>query len=157
MSITRYKDPIPEGVPIISTLEEAVQLQLTNENCCFYPENNGHYAKILDGTVVGVASDEMIEEIDRREAEWEARYGDIAIEPKNGGYTIQAPNGPIIAYAGDNLIQELDDRKKSLEFYEQLLAEKGISESDVSRVFEAARGCSHPFCVHAGVPGNGKG
>lgn len=73
MSTTRYKDPIPDGVCVFTTLDEAAQIQKANPHAIFYPENNGHYAKDPDGTVVAVASDEMCEEIDRRNAELEAK------------------------------------------------------------------------------------
>ncbi|KAE8164068.1 hypothetical protein BDV40DRAFT_122521 [Aspergillus tamarii] len=73
MSTTRYKDPIPEGVCVFTTLDEAAKIQQANPYAIFYPENNGHYAKDPDGTVVAVASDEMCEEIDRRNAELEAK------------------------------------------------------------------------------------
>lgn len=73
MSTTRYKDPIPEGVCVFTTLDEAAKVQRENQYAIFYPENNGYYAKNPDGTVVGVASDEMCEEIDRRNAELEAK------------------------------------------------------------------------------------
>ncbi|KAE8362718.1 hypothetical protein BDV27DRAFT_146727 [Aspergillus caelatus] len=59
MSTTRYKDPIPEGVCVFTTLDEAAKIQQANPYAIFYPENNGHYAKDPDGTVVAVASDEM--------------------------------------------------------------------------------------------------
>lgn len=73
MSTTRYKDPIPEGVCVFTTLDEAAKIQGANPYAIFYPVNNGHYAKNPDGTVVAVASDEMCEEIDRRNAELEAK------------------------------------------------------------------------------------
>lgn len=73
MSTTRYKDPIPDGVCVFTTLDKAAQIQKANPHAIFYPENNGHYAKDPDGTVVAVASDEMCEEIDRRNAELEAK------------------------------------------------------------------------------------
>ncbi|KAF7629389.1 hypothetical protein AFLA_013106 [Aspergillus flavus NRRL3357] len=59
MSTTRYKDPIPDGVCVFTTLDKAAQIQKANPHAIFYPENNGHYAKDPDGTVVAVASDEI--------------------------------------------------------------------------------------------------
>ncbi|KAE8386178.1 hypothetical protein BDV23DRAFT_163765 [Aspergillus alliaceus] len=85
--------------------------------------------------------------------EFTASHPDVDLETANGGYTIQEPNGPILAYVGDNLSKELDERMKSLELYENLSAEKGVSENDVAKVFETARGCSHPHCVYPGIPG----
>ncbi|BDD61317.1 hypothetical protein MAP00_006367 [Monascus purpureus] len=73
MSTARYKDPIPKGVYVFTTLDQAAKVQRENQYAIFYPENNGYYAKNPDGTVVGVASDEMCEEIDRRNAELEAK------------------------------------------------------------------------------------
>ncbi|KOC15361.1 hypothetical protein AFLA70_25g005561 [Aspergillus flavus AF70] len=73
MSTTRYKDPIPKGVYVFTTLDEAIPIKKANPYAIFYPENNGHYAKDPDGTVVAIASDEMCEEIDRRNAELEAK------------------------------------------------------------------------------------
>lgn len=85
--------------------------------------------------------------------EFVASHPDVDLETANGGYTIQQPNGLVLAYVGDNLSKDLDERMKSLELYENLLAEKGMSENDVSKVFEAAHKCSHPRCVYPGVPG----
>ncbi|GAB1197700.1 hypothetical protein APSETT444_007003 [Aspergillus pseudonomiae] len=73
MSITRYKDPIPDGALIVTTLDGAAFVQKTFPHAIFYPENNGHYAKDPDGTVIAVASDALCEEIDRRNAELEAK------------------------------------------------------------------------------------
>ncbi|KAL6237154.1 hypothetical protein BDW75DRAFT_204793 [Aspergillus navahoensis] len=52
MSTTRYKDPVPAGVRVFTTLDEAAKIQGANPSAIFYPENNGHYAKDPDGTVV---------------------------------------------------------------------------------------------------------
>jgi len=49
MSITRYKDPIPEGVCVFTTLDEAAKIQLADPTASLYPINNGHYIKILMG------------------------------------------------------------------------------------------------------------
>ncbi|KAE8395443.1 hypothetical protein BDV23DRAFT_178496 [Aspergillus alliaceus] len=60
MSTTHYKDPIPES---ICAIPSAIS----------YPENNGYYAKDPDGTVIAVASDEICEVIDCRNAKLEAK------------------------------------------------------------------------------------
>ena len=73
MSTTRYKDPIPEGVCIFTTLDEAAKIQLANPAASLYPVNNGHYVKNPDGTVIAVAADEICEELDHRIAELDAR------------------------------------------------------------------------------------
>ncbi|KAE8138178.1 hypothetical protein BDV38DRAFT_244817 [Aspergillus pseudotamarii] len=95
----------------------------------------------------------MVLDTEKDLREFTASHPDVDLETANGGYTIKEPNGPILAYVGDNLSNELDGRMKSLELYEKLSAEKGVSENDVSKVFETARGCSHPHCVFPGVPG----
>ncbi|GAB1207214.1 hypothetical protein APSETT445_005927 [Aspergillus pseudonomiae] len=223
MSITRYKDPIPDGALIVTTLDGAAFVQKTFPHAIFYPENNGHYAKDPDGTVIAVASDALCEEIDRRNAELEAKiaagekltddrlsspeqspfithssfffrflsyllrifsavvrrlvlfsvaattnttttrfnapllegaivldtendlrectasHPDVDLETVDGGYTINGRKGAILAYIGDHLSKEIDERMKSLKLFENLLAEKGVSENDVFKVFEAAR------------------
>lgn len=73
MSTTRYKDPIPPGVHVFTTLDEAVTIQEENPQAVFYPVNNGQYAKNPDGTVVAVASDDVCDEIDRRNADLDAK------------------------------------------------------------------------------------
>lgn len=69
MSTTRYKDPVPEGISIFTTLDEAGKIQLENPYASLYPVNNGYYVKDPDGTVVAVAADEICDELDRRFAE----------------------------------------------------------------------------------------
>ena len=73
MSITRYKDPIPEGVSVFTTLAEAAKIQLANPAASLYPFNDGHYIKDPDGTVIAVAADEICEELDHRIAELDAK------------------------------------------------------------------------------------
>jgi hypothetical protein len=69
MATTRYKGPLPEGVPILKTVEEGRQFQAANVNACMWPDNGGYYMKNPDGTVIAVASDEVCEYADRGEAE----------------------------------------------------------------------------------------
>lgn len=73
MSTTRYKDPIPEGVRLFTTLDEAAEIQMAHPAACLWPDNNGHYVKEPDGTVVAVAADEICEEIDRRLADLDTK------------------------------------------------------------------------------------
>ncbi|KNG89740.1 hypothetical protein ANOM_001970 [Aspergillus nomiae NRRL 13137] len=176
MSITRYKDPIPDGALIVTTLDGAAFVQKTFPHAIFYPENNGHYAKDPDGTVIAVASDALCEEIDRRNAELEAKiaagekltdelvllsiaattyatttrfntpllegaivldtennlreftasHPDVDLETVDEGYTINGPKDAIFGYIGDHLSKEIDERMKSMELFENLLAEKGV-------------------------------
>ncbi|BDD61316.1 hypothetical protein MAP00_006366 [Monascus purpureus] len=58
--------------------------------------------------------------------EFVTSHPDVDLETANGGYTIQQPNGLVLAYVGDSLSKDLDERMKSLELYENLLAEKGM-------------------------------
>ncbi|KAE8414809.1 hypothetical protein BDV36DRAFT_298644 [Aspergillus pseudocaelatus] len=128
MSTTRYKDPIPEDVCIFTTLDEAAKIQTAHPYAIFYPENNGHYAKNLDGTVVAVASDEMfattdaattrfyipllkgatVVDTDHDLPEFTAAYLHVNLETTIGGYTINEPNGLILAYIEDNPSKEMD-------------------------------------------------
>ena len=73
MSTARYQDPIPEGVCVFTTLDEAAKIQLANPAASLYPVNNGHYIKNPNGTVIAVAADEICEELDRRTAELDAK------------------------------------------------------------------------------------
>ncbi|KAF5862095.1 hypothetical protein ETB97_012160 [Aspergillus alliaceus] len=66
-------DPIPEGICVFTTLDEAAKIEKASPSAISYPENNGYYAKDPDGTVIAVASDEMCEVIDCRNAELEAK------------------------------------------------------------------------------------
>jgi hypothetical protein len=59
----------------------------------------------------------------------------------------------VFAYVGDDVSKELDARVRSLELYEQLVMQKGVSENDVSMLSEAAGRCSPPYCVKPGHPG----
>ena len=85
--------------------------------------------------------------------EFTATHPDLNLDTANGGWVIQEPNGPVLAYVGDDLSKELDARVRSLELYEQLVMQKGVSENDISMLFEAAGRCSHPHCVNPGLPG----
>jgi hypothetical protein len=73
MTTTRYKEPLPEGLPVLKNREEARDFQMANVNACMWPENGGHYFKNPDGTPLAVASDELCEYIDRGNAEVEAK------------------------------------------------------------------------------------
>ncbi|KAH8705223.1 hypothetical protein BGW36DRAFT_367118 [Talaromyces proteolyticus] len=66
MSTTRYTIPVPEGIPIIATLEEVDKIVRDNPTVCLYDEDNGYYLKDDAGTAVAVASDELCEEFDKR-------------------------------------------------------------------------------------------
>ncbi|KAB8256344.1 hypothetical protein BDV32DRAFT_129269 [Aspergillus pseudonomiae] len=100
---------------------------------------------LLEGAIV------LDTENDLRECT--ASHPDVDLESVDGGYTINGPKGAILAYIGDHLSKEIDERMKTLELFENLLAEKGVSENDVFRVFEADRSGGNPFCVYPGVPG----
>ena len=73
MSTARYQDPIPEGVCVFPTLDEAAKIQLENPAASLYPVHNGHYIKNPDGAVIAVAADEICEELGRRTAELDAK------------------------------------------------------------------------------------
>ncbi|KAE8372798.1 hypothetical protein BDV26DRAFT_297543 [Aspergillus bertholletiae] len=85
--------------------------------------------------------------------EFTASHPNVNLETANGGYIIKEPKSPVLAYVGDDLGKEPDGRMKSLELYEKLLADKDVSENDVSKVFKTAHECSHAHCIFVGVPG----
>ncbi|KAB8205779.1 hypothetical protein BDV34DRAFT_97554 [Aspergillus parasiticus] len=85
--------------------------------------------------------------------EFTASHQDINFETVKGGHTINEPNGRILAYVGDDLGKQMTERMKPLNLFEKLLAERDVSEKDISNIFEIVRGWSNPICVYPGVLG----
>ncbi|KAL4891776.1 hypothetical protein BDV59DRAFT_63761 [Aspergillus ambiguus] len=72
MTFTRYKEPLPKGVLFLDTNQDmraAVDsFQKAGSDTYFDEVNGGYYMMEVGGKVVGVTSDAMCEELDRRQA-----------------------------------------------------------------------------------------
>jgi hypothetical protein len=77
----------------------------------------------------------------------------VTIDEFNGGYIIKELDGTVLAYNSDEVSKKLDGRIRSLQLFEMLLEEKGVSENDLYDVFSAALSCSRPVCVYQGASG----
>lgn len=72
MSVTRYTEPLPHGAVILETWEQVKQLAIANPFSGLEGDiGEAHFIMTDDGVILGVASDDLCEEIDAKIADIE--------------------------------------------------------------------------------------